>query len=238
MDEIRLRRFSASRISELLAKGKGKSKLKYIYDLGAEALGFRRDLNTKEMKHGIANQFDAFEIFRKYKGDCEWWDSSMPYGECLVATPDILADDFVADVKCQFSILNFHKQNETLPRKYWLQSQTQMLCAEKELGYIINYLSKPDVYNEEWKEYEFEENERLFIHKIDRDESILKIIIAEAEANYPLIFQAEEMLGGATIIDEKDFFYYGKDFEELRDLNWTLNKKEVFRFLNKFFVKK
>jgi len=238
MDEIRLRRFSASRISELLAKGKGKSKLKYIYDLGAEALGFRRDLNTKEMKHGIANQFDAFEIFRKYKGDCEWWDSSMPYGECLVATPDILADDFVADVKCQFSILNFHKQNENLPRKYWLQSQTQMLCAEKELGYIINYLSKPDVYNEEWKEYEFEENERLFIHRIDRDESILKIIIAEAEANYSLIFQAEEMLGGATIIDEKDFFYYGKDFEELRDLNWTLNKKEVFRFLNKFFVKK
>ena len=194
--------------------------------------------NTPVIYAAIANQFDAFEIFRKYKGDCEWWDSSMPYGECLVATPDILADDFVADVKCQFSILNFHKQNETLPRKYWLQSQTQMLCAEKELGYIINYLSKPDVYNEEWKEYEFEENERLFIHRIDRDESILKIIIAEAEANYPLIFQAEEMLGGATIIDEKDFFYYGKDFEELRDLNWTLNKKEVFRFLNKFFVKK
>jgi hypothetical protein len=238
MDEIRLRRFSASRISELLAKGKGKSKFKYIYDLGAEALGCKRELNLKEMKHGLANQYDAFEIFRKYKGECQWWDESMPYKEFLVATPDILAEDYVADVKCQYSILNFHKQNEVLPRKYWLQSQTQMLCADKKIGYIVNYLSKPEVYNEEWEEYNFGENERLFIHKIDRDDDILKVIESTAEENFPLIAKAEDMLGSATIIDENDFFYQGKDFEELRELYWVDNKKEVFKYLNKFFVKK
>jgi hypothetical protein len=46
------------------------------------------------------------------------------------------------------------------------------------------------------------------------------------------------MLGSATIIDENDFFYQGKDFDELRELYWVDNKKEVFRFLDRFFVKK
>jgi hypothetical protein len=113
-----------------------------------------------------------------------------------------------------------------------------MLCADKKIGYIVNYLSKPEVYNEEWEEYNFGENERLFIHKIDRDDDILKVIEFTAEENFPLIAKAEDMLGSATIIDENDFFYQGKDFEELRELYWVDNKKEVFRYLNKFFVKK
>ena len=212
--------------------------MKYIYDLGAEAIGCGRELNSIELKHGIANQFDAFEIFKKYKGDCQWFDTSLTYGDSLVATPDVISNDFVAEMKCQFSIIAFHHQNDTLPKKYWLQSQTQMLCAEKPLGYVVNYLSKPSVMNQEWEEYEFKEHERLFIHKIERDEEIIQKIIHEANSHHHLILQAEEMLGSATIIEESDVFYRGKNFVELREIDWVFNKKEVFRFINKFFVEK
>jgi hypothetical protein len=238
-NEIRLRRFSASRISELLSKGKGITRLKYIYDLGAEAVGCRRELNSMELKHGLANQFDAFEIFRKYKGDCEWFDTSIPYEESLVATPDVISNDFVAEMKCQFSIIAFHHQNDTLPKKYFLQSQTQMLCAEKELGYVANYLSKPTFFSQEdWEEYSFKDYERLVIHKIERDDETIKKIIEMADLYHPMILMAEEMLVNATIIEENDVFYKGHSFVELRDIEWTTNKKEIFRFINKFFVTK
>ena len=53
----------------------------------------------------------------------------------------------------------------------------QMLCAEKEVGYVANYLSKPEFFSQEdWEEYSFADHERLFIHKIERNDEIIKNI--------------------------------------------------------------
>jgi hypothetical protein len=239
LNEKRLRRFSASRMFELLAEGKGKSRLKYIYDLGAEALGIDRNVSTKEKEHGIRNQYDAYQLFKKYKGECGWWDEPIPYANNLVASPDVVSSDYVADMKCQFSIITFEKQNKKLEKKYFLQSQTQMLCAEKEIGYIANYLSRPQFYNVEWEEYSIPEPDRLYLHKIERDEKIIKKIIDYANIYHPYIETIENMLKGATEVNDEEFFYLqrnSQNVEELRNIDWTENKKPIFRYFNKFFV--
>ena len=61
--------FSASRISELLAGGEGKTRNKYILDLAMQEIGIENDFDTKEMRHGIINQINSFEqiIKPKYK---------------------------------------------------------------------------------------------------------------------------------------------------------------------------
>ena len=54
-------KFSASRISELLAQGTGKTAQSYVLELALQMLGIKKDITTGDMLHGINNQMPAFQ---------------------------------------------------------------------------------------------------------------------------------------------------------------------------------
>ena len=62
MEASRSGMFTASRISELMASGTGKTRLNYIFDIADELINGSKDFETKAMQHGTINQYDAFDI--------------------------------------------------------------------------------------------------------------------------------------------------------------------------------
>ena len=59
---MRVGMFTASRISELLAGGSGKTKQSYIYDIACEVVGVKKEISTAPMIHGINTEQSAFDF--------------------------------------------------------------------------------------------------------------------------------------------------------------------------------
>jgi hypothetical protein len=241
-------RFTASRISDLLADGTGKSRMNYIFDIASDLVGSKVNITTKAMEHGIMNENTACKILISEKGgvynsDGQGGQIFYPINEYLGATPDVIGEDFAGDSKCQYEIYNFIQQNEKIPKKYYAQMQCQMMALKVEKGYLINYLTKPEEWgNDEWAEYPFELSERYHIHEIVKDEEMQYNILVKAEKYYPDVLLCVEMLLNATEMDEIEFFYQQlkgkKKYLLLKDTNWITNTREVIKFNNKFYIQK
>lgn len=239
--------FTASRIGDLLASGTGKTRLNYIFEIAEANVGAKKSVQTKAMMHGIVNELTAIDILcSKHGGSHNLIDGKQKFyyvNDKLGATPDAIGFDWVGDAKCQFEILNFFEQNEKLPKRYYLQVQTQMMALGCERGYLINYLTKPEEWGEdEWTEYPFPLEDRYYIHEIHKDEEQQYNILKAVDANFDLIGLATEMLLNAKEVDDYEFFmtqYKEKaKYLKLKDTNWERNEKEVIRYKNNFYVKK
>ena len=245
---MRKGKFTASRIADLLATGTGKTRQNYIFDIASDLVGCKAEISTQAMTHGIINERTAIDILISEKGG-KHNDNGLgeqtfyAINDHLGATPDALGDDYIGDAKCQYSIYNFIEQNEKLPKKYYAQLQCQMMALKVDKGYLINYLTKPEVWGEEtWREYPFSLEERYHIHTIQKDEAMQHDILTLSEKYHPQIGLCVEMLINATEMDDAEFFYsqlIGKArFMLLKDTNWINNDREVIKFENKFYVKK
>lgn len=237
--------FSASRVADLLAGGTGKTKLNYIFEIAEDMVGAKKEINTKQMQHGLINEINAINILcSKYGGSPNYEKNGQVFykvNEKLGATPDAIGFDWVGDAKCQYTIFNFFSQNEKLTKKYFIQVQTQMMALKVDKGYLINYLTKPEEWGQDdWVEYPFPVEDRYFVHEIEKDESVQHSILDAVDVNYPLIGVAHQMLESAIIIDEYDFFMMQfKDkirFVKIKDVNWVNNDKKVYSFNNDFFI--
>ena len=247
-DPAKALKFSASRAADLIAGGDGKTRLGYIFDIAADAIDCRKDISTRAMNHGINNEQFALDILKQVHGGepnfCpiygQKWFSINDY---IGATPDhYKEEEWTADAKCQYSIYQFNLQNEKLSRKYFCQVQTQMMALKVDKAYLINYLTKPESFGDEmWTEYPFPIEDRYFIHEIDKCEETCDTILEYAEKYHPLISKCLDMIGGATILDEIEFFYSqlkgGVKYLTLKE-RWLNNDKEVFRYEKEFYVKK
>lgn len=248
MEEIRNGMFTASRIGDLLAKGQGKTAHNYIFEIAEGLVGAKKDVRTKAMEHGIINERTAIDILVSIVGGRANTNANgeqvfYKVNDKLGATPDAIGEDYVGDSKCQYEIINFVEQNEKIPKKYYAQLQVQMMALKVEKGYLINYLTKPEIWGQdEWTEYPFELNERHHIHTIAKDEAMQDDILNEVEKKHPLIGLCVEMLLNATELNEIDFFYNQliskTRYSKLKELNWIANDKEVFRFKDTFYVAK
>lgn len=234
---MRSLKFTASRISELLAGGEGKTRLNYIFDVAAESVGAKDDFETKAMQHGTLNQLNAFELVFKPKYGGEWFDEFIEINDKCGASPDAIDTSFVADMKCQYMIDTFLDAIDKTPKKYVYQVQMQMMALSVEVGYICNYLTRPELYGEDWTEYPMPLELRSHIVEIKRDEEIQTNILESVEKNYPILLECAEMLGNADVLSEEDFIYRQFNRElKLRPLkeNWQ-SKGDVYRFGNKFY---
>lgn len=237
---MRTGKFTASRISELCSGGQGKTRLNYIFDIAKEMVAGKDDFQTKEMLHGTINQYDAFDLAFKPLYGGAWFDTFVSYNDKLGASPDILGDGFVADIKCPYYIHTFFEQMDKLPKKYGYQVQTQMLTMNVDMGYLCNYLTKPDEYNVQWVEYPFILEQRTHIHEIKKSEEIQDEILKAVEDNFPLIGTAHELMLNAKEIAHDEFFFNqfnGVRYLKLKDTNW-INKNDCIRFGNDFFTTK
>lgn len=240
-------KFTASRISELLAEGTGKTRMNYIFDLAAESLGHKKDILTKAMSHGIQNEIYAMNILISNVGGSlnvndEGDQSSFDVNDKISATPDgYKLGSHTLESKCQYSIKNFFEQNDRLPTKYFLQVQTQMMALKVDQGYLINYLTKPEMFGQDdWQEYPIPLEKRYHIHEIQKDEAFCEAILSAAEKYYPFIGTCIEMLSDAFILSHDDFFgmqFYDKArFTRLKDIAWINNDRQVYFHDEDFYV--
>lgn len=239
--------FTASRIGDLLASGTGKTRLNYIFDIALDLHGLGKDISTKAMEHGIINERSAIDILISVHGgnaNLNEVGKQIFYkvNDKLGATPDAIKQgQWTGDAKCQYNIYNFVEQNDKLPKKYYLQLQTQMMALKVDKGYLINYLTKPEEWGQDdWVEYPFPLKDRYFIHEVSKSEEACHDILKAVEDYYPYINVAYQMQGAASIVDSDEFFYNqligGVRYAKLKEVNWFSNDREVFRHEKEFYV--
>ena len=241
--------FSASRISQLLSGGTGKTRMNYIYELAERSLGIDNTVTTIQMLHGINSELDAVAVFIDHMNDgyanSDGQGSQVFFqiNDYVGATPDIIADTFVADIKCQYSIHGFFEQNDRVIKRYYDQLQCQMLALKVDKGYLMNYLTKPEKYGEdEYREYPFPLSDRFHVHEIEKDEQVQNDILEYSEKFFPYIDICRQIFESAKTLDHDEFFYIQFvnkiRFVKLKDVDWMANTKQVFRYNDSFFVQK
>jgi hypothetical protein len=237
-------RFSASRISELLAGGQGKTAQSYILDLALQSIGIRDDISTPAMKHGIQNQLNAYQnVVVPLFPEAEWHDEFILINEHCGASPDILDNGSPMDVKCPFYIDSFLEQINSVPKKYYTQVQMQMMACKSEVGRLIFYLTKPEEWGQETEvvEYPFPLELRFKIFEYKKDEEVQESILKKVEESQPKKIQMIKLLEDAIVIEQDQFFYEqinGFAYRKLQDCNNILNLEQVTRIGNKFYYKK
>lgn len=237
-------RFSASRISELLAGGSGKTAQNYILDLSLQSLGIKDDLSTPAMKHGIANQMSAFEqVIRPLYEGAEWHDEFILINEFCGASPDILWNSNPIDIKCPYYIDTYLEQINKPPTKYYQQVQMQMMACRAEMGALCFYLTKPEEWGSDLEviEYPFPLELRFKIFEYKKDEELQEQILLKVDEAEPKKKWLIGFLENAELMDEEQFFYEqmgGFSFRKLQDCSNIFNLDKCVRVGDKFYYKK
>jgi hypothetical protein len=237
-------RFSASRISELLAGGTGKTANNYILDLAMQSIGLKDELSTPAMKHGIQNQLAGFEaVVKPLFPNAEWHDEFILINDYCGASPDILDSGNPMDIKCPFYIDSFIEQINKPPTKYYQQVQMQMLACKADVGHLIFYLTKPEEWGQETElvEYPFPLALRFKIFEFKKDEEVHDLILSKVKESEPKKQAMIKLLTDAEIMDTEQFFYEqmsGYAYRKLSDCNNILNLDKVIRVNDKFYYGK
>lgn len=235
--------FSASRISELLAGGTGKTAQNYCLDLALESIGIKDNIDTPATRHGLNNQLSAFEALVKRKFPyAVWYDEFIPINDKCGASPDSLAGSTPNEIKCPYYIDTFLEQINSVPKKYILQNQMQMMATGAEEGFIWFYLTKPEEWGvEEWNEYPFPLELRQHCEFIKKDEEIQYNILEKVDHFHPVKLSFVKLLEEAEVMDYEQFFYVqmsGFSYRKLKDCNNILNLDKCIRVGNEFYYGK
>ena len=237
-------RFSASRISELLAGGQGKTANNYILDLAMQSIGLKDELSTPAMKHGIQNQLTGFEaVVKPLFPNAEWHDEFILINDFCGASPDILDSGNPMDIKCPFYIDSYLEQINKPPTKYYQQVQMQMLACKADVGHLIFYLTKPEDWGQETEvvEYPFPLELRFKIFEFKKDDEVHDTILSKVEESEPKKQQMIKLLSDAVVMDEEQFFYEqmsGYAYRKLSDCSNVLNLDNCIRVNDKFYYGK
>ena len=237
-------RFSASRISELLAGGTGKTAQSYILDLALQSIGIKEEISTPAMKHGIQNQMSGFEnVVKPLFPNAQWHDEFILINEYCGASPDILNESTPMDIKCPYYIDTYLEQINKPPTKYYAQIQMQMMACKSDVGRLIFYLTKPEEWGQETEveEYSFPLQLRFKIFEFSKDEELQEKILFKVEESQPKKIQMIELLGNAELLSEEQFFYEqmnGFVYRKLQESNNILNLNSLIRVNNKFYYNK
>lgn len=233
--------YSASRISELLAGGSGKTRQSYHIDLCLDILGLKEDFDTAPMKHGRVNEINAFDYVKIYHHDavlCS--DEYIPINDKCGASPDvILKNKDVIDIKCPSSLYQFHKSKITTSKAYHDQIQMQLLSTGGNLGRLFYYLTKPEIWgSDEWTEYDFENfDDNHYFVEIKKDEKRQKEILEAVERYYPVKMEILDKMKQASEIEFKELnarIKGGKMFAPIKQASNVLNV-DLFKFEDKYF---
>jgi hypothetical protein len=241
--EERVGCFSASNISRLMAGGGGATRKSYILEIATEVVvGQRPQLDTAAMKHGIANQMNAFEFVLKplYKG-VQWVDKYIPINENCGASPDcVWLGNYPIDIKCPFEIDTYLEQIEKVKPSYFAQIQMQILSVNGEEGALCTYLTKKEEWGSDtWSEYPLPLEDRFRVEPIKKDEETCDRILLAVEKAAPERDLYIELLNNATIMDEIEYFYYQMKHNKCRDIKScsNLEKANIIRVNNRFYYK-
>lgn len=211
-------KLSASGIGELLTGGRTADS--YILKKALEKCGVEEKFTTKEMEHGILNQYEAFELLLQPEG-YTWFDEYVPIDDRCGASPDTLRSDIVLDIKCPYYIDTYLQQCEKLPKKYYQQVQMQMIAVKKDEGGVLLYLTSPET--DDWgnkQEYPYSIEDRHRLITFNKDEEVQYNIMQAIDKYNPILDLWAE---GLSMVQEKelDVFFYeqliqGKKYRKLK----------------------
>lgn len=236
---------SASRVSELCPKDGSKSKTaqSYILDLAMECLGIKDSLDTQATRHGLVNQFNAFEFVVKPRFEgAVWHDEYMPIDDRCGASPDVLIGNVPMDIKCPYTPDKYFELFDSLPKCYVYQLQMQMIATGAENAYLLPYCTRPETFGDEvWEEYPIPLEERFRIIEVKKSDEIQSEIMLAVDKWHPKKIELIEMLKNAEEIGLERYFFESKGgavYRKLKDANniWMLDK--VYRMGNEFYYYK
>lgn len=232
--------FSASRVAELLVEGSGKTAQSYILDLALNTIGCGKDIQTKEMLHGITNQLNAYQfVISPLYPNSEWWDESIPINDNLSASPDFKVDGAPGDIKCPYYIDTFLAQVANPPKKYKVQVQCQMMACKADSGLLCFYLTKPEVWGDDvWTEYPFPLEKRYRIFEIAKDERLQDEILTKVAEAQPKKDKLVDMLRSAPTMELEKFFdmqFDGAYYRPLKEASNVFGVTTIVRVENNFY---
>jgi hypothetical protein len=235
--------FSASRISDLLAGGTGKTRQSYILDVCLDMLGLKKEFGNAFTEHGINNEIHAFNdvVIKQFPNALLQSDVFITINKNLGASPDVVFsnNNDALDIKCP-TLLKFHHYKWNTLKSYYDQLQTQLLATKGDTAYLLFYLTKPITWDnaDNWKEYEFEnENDNFFIKSFPKDEKRQEEILDAVEKAVPIRDEMFYKLLTAPIYDFKYLMNYastGGGYASIKESSNIL-KSNIFRYENEFY---
>lgn len=173
--------------------------------------GYRKDITTIAMQHGIFNEEEAFNYVVKpcYPNSKLRSNESIWIQDELWATPDVTdeSEQLVIDIKCPYSIATYFNNILNIPSTYVAQMQCQLLATGFNNGMICVYLTSNEIDSFGNKiEYDISINERHKFLPIFPDSEFQKEITQRHSEFIKLRDTLMEDLAEATILSDTDFF--------------------------------
>lgn len=182
--------------------------------------GYRKDLTTIAMQHGLFNEEEAFysvvqPIFSTamYRSDV-----SIPIKDGVWVTPDVVDDieGITMDIKCPYTIYTYYQNLNKLPDTYISQNQMQLIGTKHKKGFIVLYLTANSIDSYGNKiEYDIPIEERHAFLPIVADESYQKEILTRIDDFFPIRDLILKDLQNAIDISDKEYFNKAKEGKKI-----------------------
>jgi len=178
--------------------------------------GYRRELTTVAMQHGLFNEEEAFHHVVKplFPSSRLRSDETIFIKDHLWATPDITDEDqqCVIDIKCPYTISSFFKNISNVPKTYIAQIQCQMLATGYDKGVLCYYLTsnKIDEYGNKI-EYNIPIEDRFELINVPCEVGIQDEIMGRHEQFLEKRNLLHDMIKDVPMINDMDFFYLNKE---------------------------
>lgn len=173
--KIRCGKITASRFSDVMAKGRGssasKTRLSYIYDIVAEKLTQQpaEQYTNKYMEWGNQCEPLAREYYKHKTGSEIKQIGFVEMSGAVGCSPDSLVDDNgLLEIKCPKTTTQIQRHLEgVFPEEYKPQVQGQLWICDREWCDFVSF--DPRILNEK----------KMFKIRVYRDEPYIKQIIQE-----------------------------------------------------------
>ncbi|MHB1939021.1 MAG: lambda exonuclease family protein [Acidobacteriaceae bacterium] len=160
---------TASRFKDVLAKGQGLTRRKYLYTLASEALtGEVAESYTNEhMERGKAMEADAREMYAFKYGVEPVQVGFMRRGDAGCSPDSLLGDDGLLEIKTKLPALHLEcLELNRLPPEHVAQVQGQLWVSGRQWTDFVSYWPKLP----------------LFCIRVHRDDAYIAMLAAEVQA--------------------------------------------------------
>lgn len=204
----------ASECGKLFTKQglKAKTAQTLAYEKANELItGYRKDITTIAMQHGIFNEEEAFNyvVLPFYPNAKYQSDESIFIKDDVWATPDVVdnVDGITIDIKCPYSPYTFWNNVKKLPDTYISQNQMQMIGTGHNKGAICLYLTSNKI--DEWGnkiEYDIPLEKRHLFMPIEAQEDYQNEILKRIDEFFPIRDTILSHLTKADEVSDMEFF--------------------------------
>lgn len=243
--ENRNGKFTGSRISELITE-KGtfeRTAYNYIFEKAVETSDLEfKDVNTKQMEHGIINEIEAFDICNILYPELELKyqaDEFIEYNSNFGATPDATGKEICGDFKCPFTPFKFMSFTKGIPKAYFWQLKAQMMVTDMPKSFLFAYLTShfTDIYGNK-KEYPLPLENRYIIKYLDRVKEDEKIILKKVDDASIIRDEMIKRVQRAKEIDLKEFYKLSLDGSLKKFKDYPMAKNELLKLNIETFTDK